>query len=506
MNDFQSYSGIYYDSRKVQEGSIFVCIRGEKSDGHDFIESAISAGAKFIIIEDKSLTLDKIQTLKNKHTKVKFESVKDTRLALAEMAAQFYNDPSKRLTVIGVTGTNGKTTVTHLIQKILESDQCALLGTIGLKENPDAPYRDIGNTTPQSADIQEILDDFAKRSYKYITMEVSSHALEQQRVAAIHYKTAVVTNLTQDHLDYHITMDKYCEAKSKLFALTEGFAILNADDEYFPKFLTKAEEQKLSIISYGIDTSADLMATDLEFNDQGLSFKLLLSKSFLGKYSALNLPKGSFDGMRFSLRLNGLFNVYNSLAAIVVGLTESKSLEQIRESLAAASPVSGRFEVIKEAESPFCIVDYAHTPDGLQNILKGASELLRKKPSKAKLICLFGCGGDRDITKRPKMGKIAYDLADLVYVTSDNPRTEDPEQIIADILAGIPDMAKVRVITDRASAIRESVRQASSEDILVIAGKGHEDYQILGTTKIHFDDREQVRAAILRTYPKSPRC
>ncbi len=466
--DLKQYTAIHYDSRKVIPGSIFIAIEGEKFDGHNFINDAINKGATLIITE-KDLTIKDIKILK----------VKDARLTLAELSAQFYGTPSEKLSIIGVTGTNGKTTVTHLIQGLLE--KCALLGTIGFKASPQATYKELGNTTPQSKETQEILADIVKDGYKYLTMEVSSHALEQKRVAAITYKTMIVTNLTQDHLDYHITMDNYFIAKAKAFLQTSHYAILNVDDPYYDAFRKEAEKQNLTIITYGVTNQADLQATDLEFNNQGLSYNLI--------YKNKSYP--------VRLRLNGLFNVYNSLAAVSAVLQEGIRLENILAQMPKLEPVAGRFETIQQNNSPLCIVDYAHSPDGLYNVLIGARELL-KHSTQGRLICLFGCGGDRDITKRPKMGKIAYELSDLVYITSDNPRSEDPEQIIADILAGIPNMSKVKINANRASAIEMAIKDAGRNDIVVIAGKGHEDYQILKDKTIHFDDKEEVKKVIVK--------
>ncbi len=484
-HDLSKFTDFNYDSRKVNENSIFIAIQGEKTNGHNYLEDAVKKGAKLIVVQASEVKTN--SDLKNLITKLKsqaeFIEVEETRAELAKIADEFYDHPSSKLEVIGVTGTNGKTTVTHLIQSILsQKSKCALLGTIGLKVSPEADYKELGNTTPQAKELQEIIKDLAHEKYNYLTMEVSSHALEQSRVGEIKFKTTIVTNLTQDHLDYHITMDNYFEAKAKVFKQTKEFAILNIDDPYYEGFKAKAQAENLKIITVGVENSADYQAKEVKFTDAGLCYKL--------------------NGIEFKLKLNGLFNVYNSLSAIAACLQENLSLEEINQALKETPAVSGRFEVIKETHSPFCIVDYAHSPDGLLNILKGAQALV-SKDSDTKVICVFGCGGDRDITKRPKMGRIAYDLADFIYVTSDNPRSEEPEQIIADILTGIPDLAKVKVITNRAEAIKEAVLHARAQDILVIAGKGHENYQILKDKTIHFDDREEVREAIKQLATKA---
>lgn len=462
------YTDVHYDSRQVGPGSIFVAIKGEKSDGHDFIDKALEQGAKLIVAEREIKV----------PTGTELRIVGDAREELARLSSEFYGNPSSQIKTIGVTGTNGKTTVTHLIQELLNTNKCALLGTMGLKSSPQAAYEDMGNTTPQSKEIHKILADLVKEKFKYLTMEVSSHALEQKRVGAINFHAIVVTNLTQDHLDYHITMDNYFEAKAKIFKqkAPNAYAVLNVDDSYYQRFKDKAKD--LKIVRYGIDHDADFRAKDLKFTDAGLSYTLVHNHQELGT---------------ISMRLNGTFNVYNSLAAISVAMQEGIKFAEIQKILAAIPPVAGRFEAIKTNDSPFCIVDYAHSPDGILNVLQGARKLTK---AGAKLICLFGCGGDRDMTKRPKMGKIAYDLADFIYVTSDNPRSEEPDQIIADILAGIPNLSKAKVIPDRRQAIHEAVCNASTNDVIVIAGKGHEDYQILKDRTIHFDDREEVKAAI----------
>lgn len=459
------YTDIHYDSRKVTPGSIFVAIKGEDLDGHDYIEAAIEQGASLIVAE-KQVTVPE---------GVKLQVVQNSRLELARLSAELYGHPETHIKLVAITGTNGKTTVTHLLQELLP--QTALLGTMGLKVSAQAKYQDLGNTTPQSKEIYKILADLVKAKCRYLTMEVSSHALEQKRVAGLKYKAAVITNLTQDHLDYHVTMDNYFEAKAKLLKQVTDYVLLNADDEYYERF--KAKAGGLRSLSFAINNQADYQAKDIAYTDQGLSYHLIQRGQDLG------LVK---------MQLNGEFNVYNSLAAIAIALEEGLVFVDLQTKLVRIPVVAGRFEVIKTERSPMCIVDYAHSPDGLLNVLKGARQLLK---ANARLLCLFGCGGDRDMTKRPKMGKIAYQLADYIYVTSDNPRSEEPDQIIADILTGIPDLNRVKVIADRREAIRLAVSEASVDDILVIAGKGHEDYQILKDKTIHFDDREEVRRGVV---------
>ncbi len=483
----QSITSIEYDSRHVKPGSTFVCISGEKMDGHDYMAAAAKAGAAKLVIERGHET--EAAELQKQYPDLEIETVPNTRAALAWLSAKFYGNPSEKLSIIGITGTNGKTTITHIIQNIIGND-CALLGTMGLKSNPSAAYQDMGNTTPQSAEVQKILAALVESNHRYLTMEVSSHALDQHRTDQIKFSTAVVTNLTQDHLDYHKTMDRYLEAKAKIFLQTSKNAVLNADDSYYPQFLAAAQKAGLNIINYSVVNDSDIKAENMSFNHLGLSFDLVIPTK--SKLRSNAIPERTL----FTLKLNGLFNIYNSLAAIAACLAEGISLNQIKTRLEATEPISGRFETIKTETSPLCIVDYAHSPDGLDNVLRGARELLRVTGSDGKLITVFGCGGDRDITKRPKMGRIAHELSDFVFVTSDNPRSEEPQQIIADILTGIPDLQRVNVIADRATAIREAIKSATVNDIVVVAGKGHEDYQILKDKTIHFDDREQVKAAI----------
>lgn len=469
---------IEYDSRKVKQGSTFVAISGEKSDGHDFIEQSIQLGASKIVASSKRS--ESLLPLIEKYKTVEFVLVEDTRHELARLVSLATGNPSEKLKVLGITGTNGKTTVTHLVQGIFSREnKIALLGTMGLKESLESPYHDLSNTTPQSKEIQEIMQDLLKKNYDYLTMEVSSHAVDQKRTAYIKFKAFAVTNLTQDHLDYHLNMDNYFKAKATALKQVSDYVLLNADDEYYERFKAEADILGLQTISISINSEADYKAQNIKYSARGLSYEL-----YSGSNKILNV----------SLKLNGTFNVYNSMFSILFALQEGIEVNKLEKILPELEPVAGRFELIQSGSSPMCIVDYAHSPDGLENVLHGARELLSEG---ARLICLFGCGGDRDITKRPKMAKIAYELSDYVFISSDNPRTEDPEQIVADILTGIPEMSKVKVIIDRKEAIKEAIRFSRQEDIVVIAGKGHEDYQIIGETKIHFDDREEVRKVLV---------
>lgn len=461
-------TGISYDSREVKDGDIFVCLTGEKTDGHNYIKEAEKNGAKAILAEkkiDSSLPIIYID---------------DTQTAIAKLASFFYKEPSKKIRIIGVTGTNGKTTTTHLIQHIFEKNnlKTALVGTLGTKENIAGNYYDSKHTTPQASDLQKQLSNLVDKGFTHLAMEVSSHALSLHRVDKCDFAGAVLTNITQDHLDFHLTMDAYANAKRKLFEMiTESswknkYSVINKDDKSFGLF-----SKVLNPLFYSVKEKSDFQAKDINFESSGVSFTLLS-------------PKGEH---KVKSKLNGLFNVYNILAAISVAYSEGIEINKIIYALKDANEVAGRFQIITTENSPTCIVDYAHTPDGLENILK-AARLMTKKDKK--LICVFGCGGDRDPTKRPKMGKIAEELSDLVIVTSDNPRSEDPKQIISDILSGIKNTSNIIVEADRKNAIQIAVSKASCNDVIVLAGKGHEDYQILKDKTIHFDDREEVKKAL----------
>lgn len=458
-------TGISYNSKTTQKGDIFVCLVGENSDGHKYAQMAVDNGAVALMTEHK-LDINVPQII-----------VPSTRHQIAELAAAFWEYPSKELKMIGVTGTNGKTTVTHLIQKVFESSEqkCGLIGTLGYKFSSEAPYAEAKHTTPQAPEFQALLRKAVNNGIKIVATEVSSHSLEQNRVGGTDFDTAILTNLTQDHLDYHITMKNYFEAKAILFrGLKEGTtAIINKDDEYAEKFISVVPKG-VKIITYGIKNKADVTAEDISFSLQGAEYTLNIN----GEKTKLNL------------HLNGMFSIYNTLAVIAATKAYGISTDVIKKVLETTKGVAGRFETVHK--SPLVIVDYAHTPDGLENVLKAANEL---KNEKSRLICLFGCGGDRDATKRPKMGKIADEMADIIVVTSDNPRSEDPGLIISDIMTGIQSVNPNRVFVepDRGKAIELLKKLANPDDIVMIAGKGHEDYQILKDKTIHFDDREEVK-------------
>ena len=476
-------TGISYNSKTTKKGDIFICLVGEHTDGHEYAQSAIENGAAALLVERKV-----------QGTKIPQVVVSSTRHKIADIADRFYSSPSKGINLIGITGTNGKTTVIHLIQKIFEenSEKCALIGTLGYKLSSNGEYRDAKHTTPQAPELQatlRMIKDVEK--IDNVVMEVSSHALDQNRVGGCRFNGAVLTNLTQDHLDYHITMENYFEAKALLFRNlsraitsrdTEGnpicdenspFAIINTDDDYAEKFLSVVPEG-VRKFTYGVKQQSDVMAKNINFSLNGAEFTLVEN----GNEHSVNL------------HMNGMFSVYNVLAAVTASLAMGIDIKVALKALQNVKGVAGRFEVV--VKKPLVIVDYAHTPDGLENVLKSAREIT---PKDGNLICLFGCGGDRDATKRPKMGAIAEKLADKIVITSDNPRTEDPQTIITDIIAGLKSVNTESVIVepDRGTAIGLLKTIANNNDVVVIAGKGHEDYQILKDKTIHFDDREEAR-------------
>ena len=466
-------TGISYNSKTTKKGDIFVCLVGEHTDGHEYAQDAINAGAAALLVERKV-----------EGTKIPQVVVSSTRHKIADIADRFYSCPSKGINLIGVTGTNGKTTVTHLIQKIFEENnqKCALIGTLGYKLSSNGEYRDAKHTTPQAPELQatlRMIKDVEK--IDNVVMEVSSHALDQNRVGGCRFNGAVFTNLTQDHLDYHITMDNYFKAKALLFnRLTEGdFAVINADDEYGDRFISEVPEG-VNVFTYGVKQQSDVMARDIHFSLNGAEFTLVTGD---------HVNNGGKLEHKVNLHMNGMFSVYNVLAAVTAALAMGIDIEVALKALQNVKGVAGRFEVV--VKKPLVIVDYAHTPDGLENVLKSAREIT---PADGKLICLFGCGGDRDATKRPKMGAIAEKLADKIVITSDNPRSEDPQVIITDIIAGLKSVNTENVVVepDRGTAIALLKTIANNNDVVLIAGKGHENYQILKDKTIHFDDREEA--------------
>lgn len=468
LEGLQNIKGISYNSTTTKEGDVFVCIRGEKTDGHEYALNAQEKGAIAIVAERNLEGLSIPQII-----------VDDTKKALAEISSHFYGEPSKKMNIVGVTGTNGKTTVTHLVESIFEANgqSCGLIGTLGQRTSTKETYSDAKHTTPQAPELQKTLRTMLDNGIKNVVMEVSSHSLEQHRVGNVEFKGAVFTNLTQDHLDYHITMDNYFKSKAILFKnlKEDSWAVINLDDKYGKDFANSVEKG-VKVLTYGINNNADIMAKDITFSAAGSGF---VCKIF-------EIEK------KINLKMTGLFSIYNVLAAISAAVAQGLDIDNSIKALEETNSVAGRFETV--ITDPLIIVDYAHTPDGLENVLSTAREIV---PEGGELICIFGCGGDRDATKRPKMGAIAERIADKVIITSDNPRTEDPQQIITDILTGISSLnsEKIHVESDRHQAIEYAIKTAKNNDVVLIAGKGHEDYQILKNETIHFDDREEAKKA-----------
>ncbi|NLV15786.1 MAG: UDP-N-acetylmuramoyl-L-alanyl-D-glutamate--2,6-diaminopimelate ligase [Syntrophomonadaceae bacterium] len=461
-------SGVEYDSRRIEAGNAFVCISGFNQDGHDFASQAVANGANSLIVERSLIAPENCNVV----------LVQDTRAVLPVLAANFYGRPSEKLRVVGVTGTNGKTTTTHLIRSILEESgyKVGLLGTLYASFGDYEEH--LANTTPESLDIERFMHRVAQGGGSHVIMEVSSHALDLGRVDEIDFDVAVFTNFTQDHLDYHKSMESYCRAKLKLFAglssADDQYGIINNDDDYAEAFLQTGKAKK---ISYGIKNHADVRAGNIHIGPRGSSMDI-------------DFPGGK---MRCNTKLAGIFNVYNSLAAISVGIAENVAPDVIRKGIEKVAGVPGRFELIDEGQNYSVIVDYAHTPDGLENILKTAREI-----AEARIITVFGAGGDRDRTKRPLMGRIAAQYSDFSIITSDNPRSEDPLAIIDEIMVGVKenDRAHYAIVPDRREAIRHSVYLANKDDLVIIAGKGHEDYQIIKGEILPFDDRRIAREYI----------
>ncbi|MFA6469411.1 MAG: UDP-N-acetylmuramoyl-L-alanyl-D-glutamate--2,6-diaminopimelate ligase [Bacteroidota bacterium] len=458
-------SGIQYDSRLVQRENLFVALRGTGVDGHKYLSDAIANGAKVIVIEDDTAIPDSMCM----HTGTVKIVVGSTRKALAQIAANYYGHPAAKMTMIGVTGTNGKTTTTYLIKQMLESDPKIKAGLIGTVEYVIGSERFTAtHTTPESLELQKLFARMVEQGCTHCVMEVSSHALHQNRVHGISFHAAVFTNLTQDHLDYHGTMKEYFAAKKILFdSLSEqAIAVTNTDATYGDRIV---EGCKAKVFTFGITNEADVQAHDVEVTLKGFTAKI--------------------GDETISTSLVGRFNVYNFLGAYTVLKGLGFQLQPAVFHL--LSPAPGRFLQIHSPKGWTVIIDYAHTPDALENCLQTIHDVLPADRTN-KIITIFGAGGDRDKSKRPKMGAIAGRLSDVVIVTSDNPRTEDPMKIVADVFEGIASKPKALIEVDRRKAIAKGIGMAQSGDVILIAGKGHEEYQVLGKEKVHFSDREEV--------------
>lgn len=468
-----SVTSVAYDSRRVQPGTLFVALPGRRVDGHDFVSEAVQRGAVAVVVERPVLVPEQVPVLQ----------VESTRAALGRLAAMVYGHPSRQLRVVGVTGTNGKTTTTHLVKAVLEGQghTVGLTGTvhtlIGQAERPASL------TTPQPSDLQELLAHMLQDGCTYAVMEASSEGLDMNRVDDVEFDLGIFTNLTQDHLDYHKSFEAYREAKARLFHLLNqpGFkshkaAVINLDDAASDFYRSRCQ---VPVWTYGLDPRAMVRATEITTTPDGTRFRLIT-------------PHGEIS---LALRLAGRFNVYNALAAATAGLIEGVDLEQIKLALQSQEGVAGRLQAVRAGQPFGVFVDYAHSPDSLENVLRTAQGFTR-----GRLIAVFGCGGDRDRTKRPLMGAIAARLADYTIITSDNPRSEEPQSIVQDIEAGLkPALGPghfYEIIVDRTEAIRRAVMLAQPDDVILIAGKGHETYQIFKDRTIDFDDRAVARSLI----------
>jgi len=453
-------SDVAYDSRKVTPGTLFVAISGFSSDGNRFIPMAMEKGAAAVV------------TAKKPEGDVPYILVENDRLALALIGCNYYGNPAESMTLIGVTGTNGKTSVTWLLKQLLEKVHNCKAGLIGTMENR------IGDevipterTTPESFELQDLFARMRDAGCRYAIMEVSSHAIALDRVGGVHFDVAAFTNLTEDHLDFHGTMENYCDTKAELFNRCDK-AVINLDDEWYARIASKAT---CGILTTSTKQEAGLRAEELALHSDGITFTAVYGE----------------ERVRVTLPIPGRFTAYNALTVLGVAMQLGVSLTAAAAALATAQGVKGRVEVVSTPGKPYTVlIDYAHTPDGLENVLTSVRDFC-----KGRLIAVFGCGGDRDPIKRPIMGKIGTNLADFAVITSDNPRTEDPMSIIDDILKGVDvPKEKYTVIENRRKAIRYAMDKAEKNDIIILAGKGHETYQEICGVKHHLDEREEVAA------------
>ena len=455
---------VAYDSRKVTSGSLFVAISGFASDGNRFIPMAMEKGAAVVV------------TAKRPESDIPYVLVENDRYALAMIGTNFYGHPAKSMTMIGVTGTNGKTSVTLLLKHVLEKTLGAKVGLIGTMENlVGDEVIPTERTTPESFELQGLFARMRDAGCTHVVMEVSSHALTLDRVGGVHFDVAAFTNLTEDHLDFHKTMDAYCDAKAELFARCDR-AVINADDPYAPRMIAKAA---CPVTTYSL-REATLRAENLELHAEGIRFDAVDAQG----------------SVAVSLGIPGKFTVYNALTVLGMARALNIDMQAAAAALATAKGVKGRIEVVPTPEKPYSIlIDYAHTPDGLENVLTSVKDFC-----KGRVIAVFGCGGDRDPIKRPIMGRIGVTESDFAIITSDNPRTEDPMAIIEDILKGVDaSMGAYIVVPERRNAIGYAMDIAEKDDIIVLAGKGHETYQEINGVKYHLDEREEVAAHLMNS-------
>ena len=451
---------VHYDSRKVTPGSLFVAVTGFASDGNRFIPMALSKGAVAVV------------TARKPETEIPYALVESDRLALALLGCNFYGHPAKSMTMIGVTGTNGKTSTTLLLKQVLEKVLGAKVGLIGTMANmvgdEEIPTE---RTTPESFDLQALFGRMRDAGCSHVVMEVSSHAITLDRIGGTHFDSAAFTNLTEDHLDFHKTMDAYCDAKAELFRRCDK-AVINVDDSYASRIL---EAAACPVLTTSVASETGLHAQNLELLSEGISFTAVCGE----ETAQVHLP------------IPGKFTVYNALTVLGIARQLGISLAECAEALKTATGVKGRVEVVSTPGQPYSVlIDYAHTPDGLENVLSSVKDFC-----KGRVIGVFGCGGDRDPMKRPIMGEIGVKLSDIAIITSDNPRTESPMAIIEDILKGVKqEYGEYIVMEDRRAAIRYAMDIAKKDDIIVLAGKGHETYQEIHGKKYHLDEREEVAA------------
>ena len=461
----QNIDSVVYDSRKVTPGSLFVAVSGFASDGNRFIPMAMEKGAAVVV------------TAKRPEQDVPYVLVESDRLALAMLGCNFYGHPAKAMKLIGITGTNGKTSSTLLLKHILEKTIGAKVGLIGTMANMVGDeIIPTERTTPESFELQALFARMRDAGCTHVVMEVSSHAIALERIGGVRFDAAAFTNLTADHLDFHKTMDHYCDTKADLFRRS-AVGVINADDEYAQRMIAAAT---CPVCTTSVRGTGDLTAKNLALHADGITFTACMGD--------VEAP--------VRLSIPGKFTVYNALTVLGLAVQLGISLEAAAAALADAPGVKGRVEVVPTPGTDYTVlIDYAHTPDGLENVLSSVRGFC-----KGRLIAVFGCGGDRDPIKRPVMGEIGARLADIAIITSDNPRTEDPEKIIADIVPGAERTGKnFQVVVDRRQAIRHAMSIAQKDDIIVLAGKGHETYQEVGGVKHHLDEREEVAAALMET-------
>ena len=463
-------SGITNDSRKVRPGFLYVAIKGYKTDGHNFIKKSLECGAQAIVSEEK-FSLD---------TNIPQIIVRNTRKALSSLSCCFYNNPSQKINLVGVTGTNGKTTTTFLTKSIIEKAgyEAGLIGTINYQIGKKIiPAKE---TTPESVELQRLIAEMVAAKMKFAVMEVSSHSAVQHRIENIDFKTAVFTNITTEHMDYHKTISNYINAKAEMFKnlKKDSFAVLNADDEFCGYF---ADRTNAKILWYGIKNNADIKAEICRESTSNIMIKL----SYSGREIDMKIP------------FVGIHNVYNTLASVASAISLGFELDVIKSGIETAPAVPGRLENVPCNRGFKVVVDFAHTPHALETVLCALKNLV-----KGRILLVFGCGGDRDKEKRPQMGRIADEKSDIFWLTNDNPRSEDPVNIIDDIKAGIKPGRSFHIQTDRHRAITEAISKAKNGDLVLIAGKGHEKYQIIKDTIIPFDDREVARKVLSKKTDK----